>query len=667
MTSVANGTKKWTNKGCQLLSAEENRALFDVLGHKCVTLASAVVQVFAAWPGERSWRKRHCGVACVVRDSTVRSHFIRIYSIQDQKTLLDQELYAEFMYRTLRPYFHCFVADEFQVGLNFSSEKEAQAFGSAILERIQQRQTRGPVFSPSEAAAPKTQRDVEMPPSSGQQGFPFSLGKLSTATLGRSAKKTAKPKIDKRFISGPSNFQHLKHVGYNPQTSFDNIDPELKRMFQSVGITEKDLKSRSTSQGIYDIIEKHGVEAVKDELRQKTSPAAAAGPPVPSRTPGPGHSGTTRLPREAFNPLSPYAQRNHSEQAVSSRTAPGGQAPPPPPPVAPVPTPGAYQNGAPGHGSFQRSQNTQENLTVLRHQRPLPPLSAAHTPQPPPPPTTLPPPLPPPLTGPPQPSSTSSGHRPSQPSTGPLLPASSSGSQLYYPQSSKGPLPPPPPPPSTGPPAFPPMGPSPPTSPPPPPSSRPPPLAPPPLCPPPPAGQPAAGDRPSAASLLLRIRSGRGSRAEPDLTMAELEQYRAEPQGERAELDRYRAEPRGERAELDRYRAEPRGERAELDRYRAEPRGERAEPERWPDGAEAQAPPPAPPTPLLVPSDDRRGGLLDQIRQGFQLKAVPETDGAMTPSAGDGGIVGALMEVMNRRSRIVQSSDDESDDEDGWD
>ncbi|XP_078732463.1 uncharacterized protein LOC144947140 [Lampetra fluviatilis] len=121
-------------------------------------------------------------------------------------------------------------------------------------------------------------------------------------------------------------------------------------MFQSVGITEKDLKSRSTSQGIYDIIEKHGVEAVKDELRQKTSPAAAASPPVPSRTPGPGHSGTTRLPREAFNPLSPYAQRNHSEQAVSSRTAPGGQAPPPPPPVAPVPTPGAYQNGAPGHG-----------------------------------------------------------------------------------------------------------------------------------------------------------------------------------------------------------------------------------------------------------------------------------------------------------------------------
>uniref|UniRef100_S4R7T0 WH2 domain-containing protein n=1 Tax=Petromyzon marinus TaxID=7757 RepID=S4R7T0_PETMA len=253
--------------------------------------------------------------------------------------------------------------------------------------------------------------------------------------------------------------RHLKHVGYNPQTSFDvqNIDPELKRMFQSVGITEKDLRSQSTSKGIYDIIEKHGVEAVKDELRQK----------------------------------------------------------------------------------------------MLRHQRPLPPLSAAQTPQPPRPPTTLPPPLPPPSTGPPQP-------------------------QLSFPQSSKGPPPPPPPPPPplTGPPAFPPMGPTPPTSPPPPPppSSRPPPLAPPPLCPPPPAGQPATGDRPSAASLLLRIRSGWGSRAEPD-----------------------------------------------------------------------------------VPSDDRRGGLLDQIRQGFQLKAVPETDGAMTPSAGDGGIVGALMEVMNRRSRIVQS------------
>lgn len=59
-----------------------------------------------------------------------------------------------------------------------------------------------------------------------------------------------------------------------------------------------------------------------------------------------------------------------------------------------------------------------------------------------------------------------------------------------------------------------------------------------------------------------------------------------------------------------------------------------------------------------------RDALLDQIRQGIQLKTVsdlPESG----PPAPTAGIVGALMEVMQKRSKAIHSSDeDEDDDED---
>lgn len=61
-----------------------------------------------------------------------------------------------------------------------------------------------------------------------------------------------------------------------------------------------------------------------------------------------------------------------------------------------------------------------------------------------------------------------------------------------------------------------------------------------------------------------------------------------------------------------------------------------------------------------------RDALLDQIRQGIQLKTVsdlPES-GPPTPAPA-AGIVGALMEVMQKRSKAIHSSDeDEDDDED---
>lgn len=53
-------------------------------------------------------------------------------------------------------------------------------------------------------------------------------------------------------------------------TQLNNLDPELKNLFDMCGISEAQLKDRETSKVIYDFIEKKGgVEAVKNELRRQ--------------------------------------------------------------------------------------------------------------------------------------------------------------------------------------------------------------------------------------------------------------------------------------------------------------------------------------------------------------------------------------------------------------
>lgn len=50
----------------------------------------------------------------------------------------------------------------------------------------------------------------------------------------------------------------------------NNLDPELKKLFDLCGISEAQLKDKETSKVIYDFIEKTGgVEAVKNELRRQ--------------------------------------------------------------------------------------------------------------------------------------------------------------------------------------------------------------------------------------------------------------------------------------------------------------------------------------------------------------------------------------------------------------
>lgn len=63
-----------------------------------------------------------------------------------------------------------------------------------------------------------------------------------------------------------------------------------------------------------------------------------------------------------------------------------------------------------------------------------------------------------------------------------------------------------------------------------------------------------------------------------------------------------------------------------------------------------------------------RDALLDQIRQGTKLKTVTDSpDSTPTSSAPSAGIVNALMEVMQKRSKAIHSSDEDDDDEEDED
>uniref|UniRef100_A0A8C5N4P5 Neural Wiskott-Aldrich syndrome protein n=1 Tax=Leptobrachium leishanense TaxID=445787 RepID=A0A8C5N4P5_9ANUR len=394
-------TKRIANCGSIVLTSQENDVLFNCLAKKCVTINSAVVQLYAS-DSNSLWVKRCCGVVCLVKDNPQKSYFIRIYDIKDRRQLYEQELYYNFVYNCPRSYFHTFAGDSCQVGLNFASEEEARRFRKAVTDLLSRRpkkpeRKREPPNGPS---IPMATFDIKNPEITTR----FSHQQVNNIPNNRDNNKdkkrgkTKKKRLTKADIGTPSNFQHIGHVGWDPNTGFDvnNLDPELKKLFDLCGISEAQLKDKETSKVIYDFIEKTGgVEAVKNELRRQAPP-----PPPPSRggPPAPPYSSGPPPPPPYSSgpppPLPPSRGRGAPPPPPPSRAPmaappppppfrPGAGAPPPPPPSRMHPQP------PPGHSTSAPSSPPPP---------PPPPMSNFGTAAPPPPPPP-PPPGPPPLPG----------------------------------------------------------------------------------------------------------------------------------------------------------------------------------------------------------------------------------------------------------------------------
>uniref|UniRef100_A0A1A7WTC7 Actin nucleation-promoting factor WASL n=2 Tax=Iconisemion striatum TaxID=60296 RepID=A0A1A7WTC7_9TELE len=274
-------SRRAVNVGSLLLTPQENECLFGYLGRKCATLCSAVVQVYVA---DRSynWVKRGCGVACLVKDNPQRSYFIRVFDIKEGKTMFEQELYHNFISSSSRPYFISFAGDNCQIGLNFASEEEAKRFRVAIHDLLNRRQRktekRGDLKNG--LSLPMATVDIKNPEinnvrhhSSHSHQQPYHLNNMLSHSRTRRPKARRK-KLTKADIGTPSNFQHIGHVGWDPNTGFDlnNLDPELKHLFDMCGISEAQLKDRETSKVIYDFIEKKEVDCVSGDSPNSPCP-----------------------------------------------------------------------------------------------------------------------------------------------------------------------------------------------------------------------------------------------------------------------------------------------------------------------------------------------------------------------------------------------------------
>ena len=78
-STIPASKKNLVNISSILLNKEENEILFRILGQKCQTQASAVVQVFVTEsPVHNQWHKRYCGVATFTKDNIRKSYFIQV-------------------------------------------------------------------------------------------------------------------------------------------------------------------------------------------------------------------------------------------------------------------------------------------------------------------------------------------------------------------------------------------------------------------------------------------------------------------------------------------------------------------------------------------------------------------------------------------------------------
>ncbi|XP_068034596.1 actin nucleation-promoting factor WAS-like [Anomalospiza imberbis] len=342
------GRQGGDNVPSELLGEQENLRIFELLGRKCVTLVTAVVQLVVAEPGGvpggvlgGSWSLRGCGVACLVRDSPRRSYFIRIFRLPAGELWWEQELQGGMGYKTPTPFFHTFVSHEGWAGLNFASEAEAATFEGRVQERLRRRQQRsekqllppppppgherrGASPGPPTLMAPPSQPCPSPTPTSPPAGTggcpapprdpppPPDPPPAAGAPPREQKKGRGRKKISKADIGVPSGFKHVGHIGWDPNGGFDlaALDPALRSLFAQAGISERHLADAETSRLIHDFIERQGgLQAVREEMRRQGPPPPPPGrgspaplppplPPPPARS----RSGTPETPEVGAGP-----------------------------------------------------------------------------------------------------------------------------------------------------------------------------------------------------------------------------------------------------------------------------------------------------------------------------------------------------------------------------
>ncbi|KAJ8977843.1 hypothetical protein NQ317_007971 [Molorchus minor] len=294
------------NDYCGLISNEENLQVFKLIGNRCQSLCTAVVQLYYTQPPYHSdWLKKGTGVLCFIKDNTKRNFFFRLYCLRQNTKLWEQEMYNNI---------------EYLEATSFFSRHDCMWFIKKIQARRRREEKRSRQINHSQTIPGPT---VDL---SGFKKTPDPAAKL--------AKR--KRNITKADISTPMDFKHISHVGWNSASGFDinTEDEELKEFFKKVS---------STREFLYDFVNTHGGRDAVVKSTAKAAPPETNTPPpaVPPR-------GPARGPHFRNAPPPPIPAKSNNVTNRKSRPAeiprkpaptptptPAPPAPPPPPPPPP--------------------------------------------------------------------------------------------------------------------------------------------------------------------------------------------------------------------------------------------------------------------------------------------------------------------------------------------
>lgn len=406
-----NQSVKLVNIGCTLLDAQENEQLFNCLGKGCVTLSSALCQLYLAEsPNVHQWTKRYCGIVCFVKDRSKRSYYFRIYDPKRQQLLWEQEMYQQLKYKSPRRFFHTFEADHCQAGINFADEEESKRFEQVISDKITERQRKKEERRRQQNAnrtqhVNMTRGDIGLnkisaaPPPPECNFISNTVSPLPKKSTTKKDKKN-KSKLTKDDIGLPTDFRHVGHVGWDPQKGLDmdKVDEDMKKLLESVGYTSGENIDKETVDFIYDFVEKYGgLDVVKKEMANRernvtTRPTVppptpsrigqpplppgrhmSPAPPPPSRAPPPSRSPAVPPPPPMRStlppppkvpgapppppPTNPPSSAHLPPRATTVESVGGGGVPPAPPPPPPPPLPPVLSDDKDDSATTQGSGN----------------------------------------------------------------------------------------------------------------------------------------------------------------------------------------------------------------------------------------------------------------------------------------------------------------------
>ena len=252
---------------------------------------------------------------------------ISLVDLNEQSELFSEELCYDFQYSTPKPHFHYFEVGDCVAGFSFADDGEASNFANQVNHSKPIKQQSSQHLPPSRPPPP--QHTSQPPPT--QTHTPPPTQNLSPNTTKAPSSQDGKEKKEKKKsffssftskifgnkkeevqtheISGPTNFRHESHIGWDPVNGFDikNIPPAWKELFKKAGVKKSDLEDKDTAKLV--------METIVENL------GGDAPPPPPMNTGG-----------NTPPPPPPPSNDTGNSSAPPPPPPPSINAPPPPPP-----------------------------------------------------------------------------------------------------------------------------------------------------------------------------------------------------------------------------------------------------------------------------------------------------------------------------------------------